>query len=425
MFVDVAVSLRRWPVSLSGEVYDHVSGSLSELDRQVVRHVPPGGNWRDLPDDFASRRIAQIRRSAAAGEGSRSTYYGRLSRDRPSYTISTYFSRPGNGCFIHPEAPRLISVREAARLQGFPDSYRFTGRGRSRFVQVGNAVPPLLAFQLARALGREGRFVDLFSGAGGLSLGFEWAGNKLIAAVDNDPACINSLVQNGVASARVLRRDLSASGTIQTVLREIIELNGGQQVDILVGGPPCQGFSTAGSNRADDPRNRLVGSFLRAVEVLRPKAVVMENVPALTFQGHRVALEAIITTLQSYGYTVDMAILHAEAYGLPQLRRRLFIQAIRDGVPQWPAPHRRLISPHQISLQPGASLAQQADPSPTVGEALDDLPQNTSEEPDLSVQYAAAPLTPFQRWARGVLSIDDLLPAATIVSAEAPSELAA
>src|SRR5665648_607474 len=97
-------------------ILDHVAGRLSELDREVVDAVPPGGNWRDLPSGFGSKRVDQIRESAARGEGSRSTYYGRLRWDRPAYTISTYFSRPGNGCFIHPESPRLITVREAARL---------------------------------------------------------------------------------------------------------------------------------------------------------------------------------------------------------------------------------------------------------------------------------------------------------------------
>lgn len=166
-------------------ITDHVAGTLSDLDREVVRHVQPGGNWRDLPSDFPSRRIDQIRRSAAAGKGSRSTYYGRLMWDRPSYTISTFFSRPGNGCFIHPTADRLITIREAARLQSFPDAYKFAGPMRSRFVQVGNAVPPLLACQLA-AMFERGSVVDLFSGCGGMSLGFELAGFELVAVADID-----------------------------------------------------------------------------------------------------------------------------------------------------------------------------------------------------------------------------------------------
>lgn len=408
---------------MSGEVYDHTAGKLSDLDREVVRHVPPGGNWRDLPEDFASNRIAQIRRSAAAGEGSRSTYYGRLSPDRQSYTISTYFNRPGNGCFIHPEAPRLITIREAARLQGFPDEYRFTGRGRARFVQVGNAVPPLLAFQLARTLGQGQRFVDLFSGAGGLSLGFEWAGHELIAAVDHDRSCIETLVQNGVKPERALQRDLSDPDVLGGMLAEVVELNGGQEVDLLVGGPPCQGFSTAGNNLEDDPRNLLLNSFLRAVAVLRPRTVVMENVPALTFRRRRRTLDELIATLHGYGYEVDMAILHGEGYGLPQLRRRLFVQATLDGV-RWPSPHRRLVAPHQERLQPGAGASSRKVP-PTVAEAIGDLPHKPVDDPDESVRYAIDPEGPYQRWARGEISPQDLIPCAAVIAVPDQPELKA
>ena len=71
----------------SHAVTDHVAGTLSELDQRVVQLVPPGGNWRDLPEDFPSKRVQQIRANANAGGGSRSTYYGRLTWTRPSYTI--------------------------------------------------------------------------------------------------------------------------------------------------------------------------------------------------------------------------------------------------------------------------------------------------------------------------------------------------
>ena len=149
----------------AGVVTDHVAGTLSLLDKEVLRYVPAGGNWRDLPDDFPSARVKQIRESAARGEGSRSTYYGRLGWDKPSYTISTYLTRPGNGAFMHPELPRLLTVREAARLQGFPDSIRFHGTLRQRCIQVGNAVPPLLAYRLGSTVAA-GSVVDLFGGGG-------------------------------------------------------------------------------------------------------------------------------------------------------------------------------------------------------------------------------------------------------------------
>src|SRR5229473_1299905 len=101
---------------------NHYSPRLSEIDLMIVKHVPPGGNWKDVPQFVPSQRLAQIRVSYRNGEGSRSTYYGRLHPDAPSYTINTYISRPGNGCHIHYEQDRLISQREAERLQGLPDS---------------------------------------------------------------------------------------------------------------------------------------------------------------------------------------------------------------------------------------------------------------------------------------------------------------
>ncbi len=85
----------------SVEISNHFSARLSELDMSIVRCVQPGGNWKQIPTSIPSKRVETIRQSYARGEGSRSTYYGRLRKDRPSYTINTYFSRPGNGCHIH------------------------------------------------------------------------------------------------------------------------------------------------------------------------------------------------------------------------------------------------------------------------------------------------------------------------------------
>ena len=152
-------------------IHNHNTANLSELDMRMVRAVPEGGNWKDIPTSIPSRRLDQIRESYQRGEGSRSTYYGRLRRDRPSYTINTYFNRPGNGCHIHYEQDRVLSQREAARLQSFPDAFEFHGPQGSINNQIGNAVPPLLAFQIANSLGVTGAYVDLFSGAGGLGFG--------------------------------------------------------------------------------------------------------------------------------------------------------------------------------------------------------------------------------------------------------------
>jgi DNA (cytosine-5)-methyltransferase 1 len=387
-------------------VYDHLSGRLSELDRQVVAAVPAGGNWRHLPENFPSARVAQIRRSANAGEGSRSTYYGRLRPDRPAYTISTYFNRPGNGCFIHPTADRLITIREAARLQGFPDSFRFTGRGRARFVQVGNAVPPLLAYQIARSLPGD-TAVDLFCGAGGLGLGFSWAGFTTIAAVDIDRFALETYANNEARENVAITADLSSPDEFSSVLSHIEAKLGENGVDVLIGGPPCQGFSTAGKWLTTDKRNDLVFSFVAAVEHLKPRHVVMENVAALLWRRGRPFLDSIRRQLHSHGYDTDVALLHAEAYGIPQLRRRMILLATLQGKLQWPAPTCAVRRPAYPELQPGCSL--DLPPAPTVLEAIGDLPVGLADGTDGAVPYAREATTPYQKWARGELPINELV----------------
>src|SRR5262245_43250366 len=110
-------------------IKNHYSAKLSDLDIMMVKNVPPGGNWKNIHNSIPSKRLEQIRIGFQNGSGSRSTYYGKLLPNKPAYTISTYFNRPGNGCFIHyaKDQHRLISQREAARLQSFPDDFEFIG----------------------------------------------------------------------------------------------------------------------------------------------------------------------------------------------------------------------------------------------------------------------------------------------------------
>lgn len=121
---------------------------LSELDKYIICHVRPGGNYMDIPPDVKSVRIRRLQK-----EGGHTTCYGRLSPDKPSYTINTYFNRPNVGCNIHYSEDRLITVREALRLQSFPDSYKIVSSSKQgRNLIVGNAVPPLLAEVIAKEL---------------------------------------------------------------------------------------------------------------------------------------------------------------------------------------------------------------------------------------------------------------------------------
>jgi DNA (cytosine-5)-methyltransferase 1 len=104
----------------------------------------------DIPRDVPSKRIQRLQR-----DGGHTTCYGRLKADEPAYTINTYFSRPNVGCNIHYSENRLISVREALRLQSFPDSFVLIAKNKQKKgMIVGNAVPPLLAFSLAKSVKR-------------------------------------------------------------------------------------------------------------------------------------------------------------------------------------------------------------------------------------------------------------------------------
>jgi len=131
-----------------GDVSEHFQPTMSELDTFIISHVKPGGNYMDIPKNVKSKRIQRLQR-----EGGHTTCYGRLKPDEPSYTINTYFNRPNVGCNIHYSENRLITVREALRLQSFPDDYEIVSTSKQgRNLIVGNAVPPLLSEAIAKQL---------------------------------------------------------------------------------------------------------------------------------------------------------------------------------------------------------------------------------------------------------------------------------
>ncbi len=128
----------------------HAMPTMSDLDREFVRHIPPGGNYVSIPDDIATIRIKKFKMA-----GGRTTTYGRLDPDKPAYTINTYFNRPNVGANYHHREERLITVREALRLQSFPDNFTpVYSNQRSLHMQIGNAVPPLMAGAIAHSLAK-------------------------------------------------------------------------------------------------------------------------------------------------------------------------------------------------------------------------------------------------------------------------------
>lgn len=200
----------------------------------MIRPVPQGGSWKDTPQETVqkSKRLSRIFKT-----GGRTTLYGRIDYSKPSYTITTYFNRPGNGTYVHPVHDRVLSVREAARFQSFPDNYLFCGNKTNTLKQVGNAVPVLMAFNLGKNIREKTdccTSVDLFSGAGGMTYGFKLAGIKAAIANDFEESACVTLKTNSL-EIDVLCGDITKEET----KRAIIQAGKNASADIICGGPPC------------------------------------------------------------------------------------------------------------------------------------------------------------------------------------------
>lgn len=187
----------------------------------------------------------------------------------------------------------------------------------------------------ARKTNKRFTVVDLFSGCGGITHGLHQVNVdgfifETLAAVDVWPAACDTLEIN-YPSIDVIREGLSPK-----VIKGLVSKFGTQGVDLIVGGPPCQGFSTSGKRALDDPRNSLVKMYLNAIEALKPRAFLMENVVGFTtFQGGKIQKD-VIEKAQSLGYTVYPSIVQASLYGVPQRRRRFVLIGVRAGEFQWP-----------------------------------------------------------------------------------------
>ena len=386
-------------------LYNHVSSSLSELDMEMIQSVPAGGNWQDIPQKVVqkSARLTQIQKS-----GGRTTYYGRLENSLPSYTINTYFNRPGNGTFVHPEQDRLISMREAARLQSFTDRFRFLGSPSSRYKQIGNAVPPLLARAVASLL-KPGLVIDLFSGAGGLSEGFVQAGNEVVLATDFNSNMCKTYAHNH-PTAQVVQADLHLANQSKDLLEEIERTLSGKHLNTIIGGPPCQGFSTAGNRNASDSRNNLVFRMLELVCTLMPNNVVIENVPGLKWMDQGEVIGSIVQKLEEEEYHVTILNLRAEEFGVPQRRRRVFVIGQRNG--NHAEPPTGLLAPIiRGKTRSDTKLGTKDLPPPvSVSEAISDLPLITSGGGSDVIEYNRKWIkSDYQRLMRESLSLDDFI----------------
>lgn len=181
--------------------------------------------------------------------------------------------------------------------------------------------------------------IDLFAGAGGLSLGFEQAGFDVLCAVEIDP--IHALIHEyNFPNSKIIAR--SVKEIDGSYIRGICNLEQDDVIDVLVGGAPCQGFSLIGQRAIDDPRNSLVKDYIRLIKELKPTHFVFENVKGLTIGKHKKFLDEIIDELEKCGYSLRLPwkVLNAKDFSVPQSRERLFLLGSKQGhqLPNYPDP---------------------------------------------------------------------------------------
>lgn len=221
---------------------------------------------------------------------------------------------------------------------------------------------------------RKFNVIDLFCGAGGLSYGFECAGFDVLIGIDNDAKALETfeLNHNGAKS-------ICGDITQITYEKDIKPLLDGKQIDVIIGGPPCQGMSLSGPRKFDDPRNRLYLSYIRLVQEIQPKAFVIENVPGLvTLFGGKIK-DSIIEKFTAMGYRVKYKILCAADYGVPQRRRRVIFIGTQTGMYEYPLPSSKVV---------------------TCSMALSDLPSLESDLGEERAEYALPPQNSYQKLMR-------------------------
>lgn len=221
--------------------------------------------------------------------------------------------------------------------------------------------------------------IDLFCGAGGLSKGFLDAGYNILLGIDNDDWALKTFELNH-CGAKALNADLSNKKTFETIKK----LNNHAKVDIIIAGPPCQGFSLTGPRNFNDSRNKLYLAVFEAVKCFQPKAFVIENVTGMaTLYGGAIKNE-ILKRFKNLGYNVNVKILCAADYGVPQIRKRLIFVGLRKEFGYFDFPLPILDAKNYV----------------TCAEAIGDLPSLEHDLGKEKVEYTGKPLTDYQRFMR-------------------------
>lgn len=201
--------------------------------------------------------------------------------------------------------------------------------------------------------------LDLFCGCGGLSLGFEHAGYNILLGIDMWQDALQTY-ENNHKESKIVCANLSDMSPEQ-IKKEHIDNN----IDVIIGGPPCQGFSISGKRDVNDPRNKLYQSFVAFVEYFKPCVFVMENVPNLVAMNKGRVKDEIIKEFESLGYSVTYKILLASDFGVPQNRKRVFFIGLLDNEKSFEFPIGKYIDSKITSMEAISDLPEHELPDGT------------------------------------------------------------
>src|SRR5690554_767621 len=215
--------------------------------------------------------------------------------------------------------------------------------------------------------------IDLFCGCGGLSYGFIEAGYEVALGIDHWQDAIKTFEYNHKGSKGL------AADLFNETPKEISKKTGIKKADIIIGGPPCQGFSIAGKRIIDDERNQLYKSFVSFVKHYQPKVFLMENVPNIVSMGKGIVKDSIIEDFEKLGYTVVYKVLLASEYGVPQNRRRAFFVGTKN--------NKEFTFPEPTTQNPVSAK-----------EAISDLPEKSLAD---GTKYKTEPKSEYQKLIRG------------------------
>ena len=226
--------------------------------------------------------------------------------------------------------------------------------------------------------------IDLFAGCGGLSTGFEMAGYKIPLAVEKDEWASETYIKNH-PKTKVVTADITQVKDLDSLFPKK-----GMKIEGIIGGPPCQGFSLSGNRDKKDPRNSLFMEFVRFVKHFQPRFFVMENVTGIlsmqTKSGELVK-DVILSEYDKAGYNVEIYVLNAAEYGVPQSRIRVFFIGLRKDIPY-----------DREKVEPKGFLF--GDDQITIEQAIMDLPQISAGEGCEVAEYPCEPQNEYQKWVR-------------------------